>query len=246
MPVDFFSSHSVFRVEELEAFYEKMGRPKSGIKPLLAYHVSQRTLINVRRGVYSHPSASATAIASRLTDDAVVSHDGALCFHGLGDDLSATISTTHRVDSFGDSATFYRAVRVTPAELQHEVQRVAIDDIPGRVTSLEKTFVDCFTRLPYAPEPEDLRDMLSKAAPRLDLDKLVSLTVRTDSPLVVSRVGFFLQASIRNVDGPLLARLDRRALPKPDYFRRSDRPNRRSIASRWRLIVPNAWLTWLG
>ena len=101
-PLEFFARHPVFSLDEFEAAYEKMGRASKSASRILAWHVKEGRLFNVRRGLFVCADAfDPWVLASRLADDVVISHDGALSFHrvtGLGNRISFTThSRTSRV-----------------------------------------------------------------------------------------------------------------------------------------------------
>lgn len=246
-PFDFIAQHQVFRVEEFEAAYREMGRKPSSARAALAYHVNQERLWVVRRGVYAHfDRIDEWLLASKLTPDAVVSHDGALSLRALaplGDSLSFLTAQRTTPTLFED--LLCRPLRVTPRELTTDVETVQRLGQPVRVTTLERTLVDCLERLDRAPAPEDLLRIFLKTERQTSANAMIERALTFKSPLLVSRLAFFLECGKRELEVYDLQRLHKYSLRAPDYFLRSARSPEDSIISKWNLIVPpSLWRRW--
>lgn len=239
-PAEFIGQRVVFRGEELEAWYE--ARADGGAKrarALLGYHVRTGRLQLVRRGVYAHAGCcDGPLIASRLTEDAVVAFDAALLMRALVlETYRACFLTTQRVKPFTYSETEYRPVQIPRAWWStREVETVERGGLLVRVTSLERSLVDCVERLELAPELSQLVGAFRQAT-TLDVDELLGIAELRGSRLLMSRLAYCLQASGRLLSAAELVRLETRGLQRPDYFSRAQRSGEDRIISRWNLIV---------
>lgn len=238
-PMDFISQRAVFRGEEVEAWYLETQRapdPVASARALLAWHVRQKNLQVVRRGVYAHADCfDQWLIGSRLRPDAVLAFDAALTLRELAiESYRICFFTQHQMRSFCFCDTEFRAVLVEHRPT--EVETIERAGLPVRVTSLERTFVDCAERLELAPELPALVEAF-KRAERLDLDVLLELALRRKSRLLISRLAFLLLASGRALAPSTRLFLEQHGLQRPDYFLRSIRQKGDRIISRWNLII---------
>lgn len=239
-PMDFISQRAVFRGEEVEAWYEEVQRgganSSARARDLLAWHVRKGKLRIIRRGVYAHANCfDQWLIGSRLRRDAVLAFDAALTLRELAvETYRVSFFTQVQMQSFCFCETEYRAVLVKHPPTEVEIVERA--GLPVRVTSLERTFVDCAERLELAPELPALVEAF-KRAERLDLDVLLELALRRNSRLLISRLAFFLLASGRALAPSTQLFLEQHGLQRPDYFLRSIRQKGDRIISRWNLII---------
>lgn len=88
----FFSTDTVFKVEEVQQFLTEHGstNPNTG-KALLTYHRSRGRIVSIRRGLYSsvpagHDPATYAVdpvlVTAKLADDAVLAYHSALEYYG--------------------------------------------------------------------------------------------------------------------------------------------------------------------
>lgn len=239
-PAAFIAQHPVFSLDELRAAYRSMGRNPNNARDLVAYHLAQGALLLVRRGLYAHPTwVDPWVLASRLTPDAVIAWDGALSFHKLiGVGHSLHFASTRRSPTLQWNEVIFQVVRLT--ELPN-ADFVYSSGQQIRVTSVEKTLVDCLDRLDLAPPLEDLWKAF-RNAPHLDSEKLLRhLRNLQRGPLLASRLGLFLEARKR-VDYDLRVELAKLGLQAPAYFDRANREKNMRIISRWNLIAGDALL----
>ncbi|MFZ5443866.1 MAG: type IV toxin-antitoxin system AbiEi family antitoxin domain-containing protein [Myxococcota bacterium] len=219
-------------------WYAERGRPSAAAFKTLAYSVARGRLCVVRRGVYAHvDSLDPWLIASRLTNDAVIAFDGALSLFGLGGPSDrVSFLTAQRTRTLVFNEWILQPLRVDESELWTEVMVLERGGVEMRVTSLERTFIDCLRRLSRAPEVPALVDAFCRAR-TLDVDHLLRLAYLHGSRLLVSRLAFFLYAA--GYELPMLTWLDleHRGLRKPDYFVRSARTRNDRIIGKWSLIV---------
>ncbi len=243
-PVDFISQRQVFRIEELEQAYRDMGRSAASAQATVRYHVKAGRLFVVRHGVYTRTSGwDPWLIGSRLTADAVISHDGALSHWGctgVGHRVSFITATRTGVTRFNE--VIYQSLRVESGWLLGEVATVERFGQPLQVTSLARTLVDCLALLSRGPEPVELFELFRSTARATDPAVMMRHARQYDSPLLMSRLAFFLSSTRSDLTTRQLHTLEREGLPAPDYFQRTTRSKKDTIVSRWNLIVPPALL----
>lgn len=254
-PLEFIKQHAVFTVEEFRAAYLALDRDARAAHDTLAYHVRSGRIVSVRRGLYARAGwVDPWLLASKIVPDAVISHDGALSFHGLtGAGYRLTYMTTRRLEDFCHGEIVYQPLRVTAARLRStDAQTFEREHAFVRVSTLEQALVDCLADLdrvpgtgkdleaPRAlPNLDELFDVFSRSADATNLDHLVSLALARKSPLLTSRLGFFLQCSRkRKLDERQVGRLEAHMLPAPAYFLRSARTKHDVLLGRWNLILP--------
>lgn len=145
----------------------------------------QGRLIRVSRGVYIHPETDPTEHHSyvevaKAVPSAVFCLLTALCIHNIGTQNPSkvwiAIPRNHRPPS---ALPVLRVVRMNPEQYQSGVEIRNFEGVQVRVTTLEKTLVDCFRlrRLVGHDVPyEALRDAVNRT--RLDYDKLHQLSAK--------------------------------------------------------------------
>jgi predicted transcriptional regulator of viral defense system len=242
-PLDYLAEHSVFTLEEYRAFYASSGRNPDGAHENLSYHVRNGALRSVRRGLYARPGwVDPWLLASKFAPDAIISHDGALSFHGfVGVGNRVSLLTTKRVASWVSTSSELIIQPMQVSRLRHEFNLASTfvrEDSALRVSTLEQALVDCLETLDRTPPGVDLLQLFRDCAQATHPRALATCAINRQSPLLVSRLGFFLQCSRRGVDEEVLRELDRHALPEPDYFVRSQRGPNDVLLGRWNLILP--------
>ncbi|MEZ5065875.1 MAG: type IV toxin-antitoxin system AbiEi family antitoxin domain-containing protein [bacterium] len=251
---DFMASHPVFTREEIVAAHTGAGRSSRTTTNLLARHVAGGRLLRIRQGLYATvpPGASADSfspdpylVAGRSRDDAVVAYHSALAFHGRA------YSTWHRVQFL--TAARVRSFRFRGYEFLGIQAPAAVRDLPDfgggvlvrphagaqcRVTSLERCFVDLLQAPEHGGDWEEMCRSFEMIE-FLNVDLVVQLTLRMQSALTVSRVGYFLERHRTTwmVGDSHLGALESRAPGQPRYLD----PRRASGAldRRWNLVVPD-------
>ena len=238
-PADFISQRRVFRLDELRAEYRAMGRKPSAAHDTVAYHLGTGRLVVVRRGVYTHAECSdPPLIASKLTADAVLSHEGALLLRGLAlDDHGCCFLTATRTGITRYAGCVYQPIRVAPSSLWPDVETLERSGQALRATTLERTYVDCLTRLDRSPPPEHLLKTFVATAPTLDVDRILFTARRSGSPLVTSRVAFFLACARSALTRKQAQHLERDGVQVPTYFLRSARTKNDALISPCNLII---------
>lgn len=246
----FFAEKPVFTsVEFAEAF---QGKGERANQALLDYHVGAGNLIRVRRGLYAVVPATSSAdrfianpllVAGKITVDSIISHHSALRFYGVAQSIRriVTFTTKHKdTKAFEFQGSIFQPV-LTPKLLLEAGKAdtlVSAEDYQGgriKVTSIERTVVDCIDRFDIAG---GLEEVLRSCDNFLALDELelVRYLKLLGSRTTIAKVGFFVEA-IGLVRNPDMMELLRDQLPKaPTYLFRDDRQGK--LVKRWNLIVP--------
>lgn len=246
----FFSAKPVFTSVEFEEAFP--GKGERANQALLNYHVGAGNLLRVRRGLYAVVPATSNAdrfianpllVAGKIRDDSIISHHSALRFYGVAQSIRriVTFTTKHKdTKSFEFQDSIFQPV-LTPKLLLEAGKTdilVSTENYHGgqlKVTSIERTVVDCIDRFDIAG---GLEEVLRSCDNLLALDELelVSYLKLLGSRTTIAKVGFFVEA-IGLVRNPDIMELLRDHLPKaPTYLFRDDRQGK--LVKRWNLIVP--------
>jgi predicted transcriptional regulator of viral defense system len=256
---DFFNENPVFRHEAFVAFLESAGSYRTKTREaLLAYHVKASHLLRLRRGLYAVVPRGFTPedypvdpylLAGCLTVDAVLSHHGALQFHGKAYSVhhrftyltrNARRSFEFRGQEFV-AIPFPRVLLTQQAELFGVTpERHAGGDV--RVTSLERTLVDVLVRPDLGGGWEEVWRSL-ESVEYFDLEQVTDYTLKLRSAAAVAKVGFYLEQhrDALMVEESHLACLREHIPKQPRYLERSNRTSGKLVPA-WNLIVPPAVL----
>lgn len=248
----FFARHPVFRVEEFSAARQETKRVSQ--HALLSHHVSMGRLIHVRRGLYAVVPEGFTAdsymvdaylVAAKATDDAILAYRSALAFHGYGYSVhnSMTYLTAKRESTkFDFQGTEFVGVTQPKILTKQGKESIFVDSVDRagmqiRVTSLERTLVDCFDRLDLAGGIEEAWRSLETVS-YLNVKPIFEYLALLDNAVTTAKVGLFLEMNKERLH---LSENDidtlRNRRPKtPTYMFRSERTGR--LVSNWNLIVP--------
>lgn len=252
---EFFATHPVFTAKELTAY---LGRHKTRSrwteKALLAYHLRQKHIIRVRRGLYATvapgnkldaPSVDPYLLAARMTDDAVLAYHTALEFHGRA--YSAFQHFYYLTDSSA-RVIVYRNYRFQPVKFPRKLREqgnthFSVLDrersgLPLRVTSLERTFVDALDRPDLCGGWEEVWRSL-ESVEFFDLDQIVEYSLLLRNATTIAKVGFFLEQHRQAlmVEESHLRSLREHRPRSPHYVARGNKPSGH-LFPQWNLIVP--------
>jgi predicted transcriptional regulator of viral defense system len=248
----FFARHPVFSVDEFAA--ARIETKRVSQHALLSHHIRAGRLLHVRRGLYAAVPEGFRAdsymvdpylIVARATDDAIVAYRSALALHGYSYSVHNTMTylTAKRESTkFMFQGTEYIGVTQPTALLKQGLESTGVDlvDRVGmhiRVTSLERTLVDCFDRLDLAGGIEEAWRSL-EAVTYLKLKPLLDYIVLLDNAVTSAKVGFFLDMNKErlHVSEKDLDFLRGRRPQHPTYMFRSERAGK--LVPVWNLIVP--------
>jgi len=109
-----------------------------------------------------------------------------------------------------------------------------------RVSSKERTFIECIDRVQYAGGWEECTKSLAELS-GIDFEKLVGLTLHQRKQILLRQVGYFLEF-LRNtspfyehISQYLLERLRTQVENSPQYLVRGENGK---LSARWRLYIP--------
>jgi len=227
-------------------------RPRT-VDSLLSKHLARGRIVRVRRGLYATVPHGARReafavdpylVATKVAEDATVSHHAALQFHGRSYSVwsQVTFLTRHHPRPFEFGATQFVPVRppravVTQPDLGGGVELVRHAGGVVRVTTCERALVDVL----HAPEHgggwEEIWRSL-ETVEFFDLDAVISYTLALKNALTAARVGLYLEQHRDDlfVEERHLRSLQAHRPRQNRYFDRTRQPG--TLVPRWRLIVP--------
>ena len=197
-----------------------------------------------RIGLFRERVPDPLVVASKLVPDSVIAYHSALEAHGVAHSpftrvTFLTASTPVRLSYRG-----YKFVGLSPKprQLREKTWRASVEPTRRgqellRVTSRERTLVDCLDRLQWSGGPEELFRSLG-GFPALNVDKVVGYLDVLQSPAISARVAWVLFARpdhwhLTDADRGLF----RRRLGKgPHFFGR--RTSAMRFVPEWSLYVP--------
>lgn len=251
----FFKRSPVFTTEEMMSFLREQGSSSRWTcKSLLAYHVKQGRILRVRRGFYatipegvnSHEySVDPYLLASKITNDAVLSHHTALEYHGCAYSTfyRFTYLSSKPSQSFTFQSVVFKGLRF-PMKLvkkRKELFGVTVSsrlELDVRVTSLERTVVDLLDRPRWGGSWEEIWRSL-ESIEFFNLDHVIEYALLLENSSTIAKVGFFLEQHRENlmVEESHLKILKKHRTKSPHYFdRNSKKPGR--FLKEWNLVVP--------
>ena len=214
---DFFESHPVFTLQQLEQSI-RPGDPRGrqALKLFLSRLCRKGSLGRIRRGLYYvvPPNETSEAcrvdvqlVASLMAWDSVLAYTTALEHH-----LGLNAPATDRVFFLSDQKirpTLFRDTLFTPCSFSDRLRRIGWEtfgvemDDQGlaiiRVTSPERSLVDILDRLSFCGGWRTLWPLL-KQLHALDLDRIVEYLKLCDNPSTTVRTGWFLDKYGDNFD----------------------------------------------
>ena len=192
----------------------------------------------VRRDLYAAVDAGGAIpnrfqIASRITDDACVSHHGAFEYYGCANQVFHYVyfATKQRIRPF-----WYEGLRYYPLASRGNVGVIETDD-GVRVTSPERTVIDGIADFGWAGGLEELLHCILDAPP-LDADKLLEALEMYDRGLLYQRSGYILETLREDLNLPeaFFEACERRCSAHRAYlFQREDNF---VLHRRWNLYAP--------
>ena len=239
---EYIETHAVFTTRTL--------REACGGEPSISNALSRATAAGkvekVRNGLYVSRTGRFTGmtidpyrIAATFDDSAIFSYHSALELHGLAHSLSTRIqfrSANPRLTFRYAGNTFER----------YESERdIMIDTVYAesygsvQVTTREKTFIDCMSRMRFCGGAEEVLHSLA-GLPYLNLETVEDLLL-TYPASVTARAGWYLEMNAQrwHVESGLLERLSARLPVKANYyFDSTARKGAQSFNARWKLNFP--------
>jgi predicted transcriptional regulator of viral defense system len=249
---NFFAEHPVFRYEELLAYLQAHGKYNlNTLKALLQYHLAKKNISRIRRGYYMVTSHlfhqlqnDNILIAGRMTEDAVISYHTAIEFHALSYSiyqLSYLCTVLPKGKILSQHGSYQQVAHPKPLQSSDIFFETKLYDRQGldiRVTTVERTLVDCLDKPQFSGGWEEIWRSL-ESANFLDVDRIVQYALRFNNATTIAKVGFFLEQYQQqfSVDEKLLFILEKHK-PKSKHYMQYNKRELNQYAKRWNLIVP--------
>jgi len=259
---NFFKDHFLFHSEELVAYLRSQDNFNSHtLKAGLKYHISKNHLARIRRGYYLVKSDylpgvyvenDALLIAGRMTSDSVISYHSAMEFHGLAYSMHSLVyfNSDEKIGELNCPYGHYQQI-VHPLALKpdHLFLETKVHDRSGmdiRVTTIERTLVDCLHRPNFCGRWEEIWRSFESVS-FLDIDRVIQYALQLGNVTTIAKLGFFLEQHQEqfSVKEELLNELAR-SRPKSRHYMEKNYQGPVKNLTRWNLIVPLAVIekTW--
>ncbi len=213
--------------------------------------VDKGRLRRVRRGIYvvlspiegiEGYSMDKFLIASKIKDRYYLGFHTALefygCAHSLYNEVYLSVKEGDRFDTFKFQGVRFRPVFVT--DVDTEVEKKAYNNAVLRVSSKERTFIDCIDRVQYAGGWEECLKSLEGLS-GLDFKRLLSLLQEYKKDILFRRVGYILEllkkhsVFYEHMEEHILEDIEEYATETPRYLIRGKSG---PLNSRWNLYIP--------
>jgi predicted transcriptional regulator of viral defense system len=242
----YLEEHPVFTLDE---FRSEMGTGHSAYN-LLTRAVRRGLADRVMRGVYvsragrySKEEPDPYLVAAATSPDAVMVYHSALELHGLAHSPSRRVqfTATRATPRFTYRGFDYRRYdlprTVSPADAVKSTTLVSRPSGVVRVTTRERTLVDCVNRTDLSGGLEEVSRSLA-ALPYVDATKVLAYLRELASPTAVARAGWFLEQRAREwyVSEDALAEMRTMLGKGPYYLARSNEAG--TWVPSWRLYLP--------
>ena len=157
--------------------------------------VKSRKVVKVRNGLYvkvnelGYPLITKFEIATKISYDAYVCYHSALEYYGVANQVfnSVTVGTTIRFNNFTFNDIEYLR---KPFKINAQIVDSITADI--RVTSLERTIIDCIEDIEEGGGIEEILNAIDQIR-TLDENKLLEVLKEYDSVFLYQKVGFILE-----------------------------------------------------
>jgi predicted transcriptional regulator of viral defense system len=184
------NSYQIFSLGELKAqFGDEFARIFRALKSL----IHDGIIINIHKGLYCRPGFSdQNVLAYYLAPKGGIAYWSALHFYGLTDQFPNTV--------FVQSPTLIRDKKIMGTQYKFvkvKAQKITQLEVQGRgnskfkVTSIEKTIVDCFDEMDYSGGWEILIHALKMA--KLNSEKLIDACNAVGNISTTKRLGYLIE-----------------------------------------------------
>ncbi len=247
---DYLAGHHVFTIREFGNALP-VGSSPAAAKHRLDHAVERGWAERVMRGVYvsrfglfATRNPDSLVLASKLGSDVVISHASALVALGLSHNVLRRVTFSSAARPFRRTYGAYEYVRLKMPQgmakesvlSRHTLAR-HIDGEPVRVTTRERTLVDCLADPRWGGGLEMLLRSVG-AVPSWRLDDVLDYLDLLGSPTVVARTAWVLSlgSSQWRLEDDALQALRDRIGTGPYYL--GDRERAARFVAHWRLYVP--------
>lgn len=235
-----YAGKTVFTTKDLKPLVPK---PKS----LLDNLVRKKWVLKIRKGVYiivpfeagERGAASYTvhsfAIASVLVKPYYIGYWSALNHHGLTDQTPAAVyvATTKPTNSRRVLDSEFRFVTI-PSRKMFGIMEAEIEKRKVRISSKEKTIVDCLDHPEHAGGVEEIAKALYFSKDEFDPRKLVAYAEKIGNTAVIKRLGYL--TGMMRLDG-ISKLISRTKLASGYSLLDPALPRRGRIVEKWKLIL---------
>lgn len=195
-----FSGKTIFTIKDIE---QHVAKPKNFLDNL----VRKRWILKVKKGVYvivpfeagETGAASYTVhsfiIASLLVKPYYVGYWSALNYHGLTDQTppAVYIATANPRNSRRILNADFRFVTIPPRKM-FGVEETEIEKRKVRISSPEKTIVDCLDHPEHCGGVEEVAKAMYFAKDEIDFRKVILLAKKLGNSAVLKRLGYIAEA----------------------------------------------------
>lgn len=248
----FFAKYPVFHYGELRDYLsQEAPYNETTLKTLVQYHINKQHIARIYRGYYAVVSdlksqgtitEDPLLIAGRFADDSIIAYHSALSYHAMAYTiLDKIFFLTKKRASFEHSNLTYRAINhPSPLKTDNYFVETKLYDRQGldiRVTSVERTLVDCLHKPQFSGGWEEIwraADMINF----VDSQHIIDYALLLKNASTIAKLGFYLehnQAQL-NVDESTLKILEKKKPKSTHYMTKDDKYNRH--VKRWNLMVP--------
>jgi predicted transcriptional regulator of viral defense system len=182
-------------------------------------------------------------VASKIRKQYYIGFHTALEYYGSAysvfNDAYVCVQAKDRFDPFS-----YRRFKFKPVFTKDIISHIAEKPYGQsflRVSSKERTFIECIDRVQYAGGWEECIKSLAELG-GIDFEKLVTMTLHQRKQILLRQVGYFLEL-LRNtspfyehISQDLLEKLRTQAKGSPQYLVRREKGE---LNTRWHLYIPN-------
>ena len=184
------NSLQIFSLNELKLrFIDHFASIFRALKSL----IHEGVIINIQKGIYCRPGFSdQNVLAYYLAPKGGIAYWSALHYYGLTDQFpnSVFVQSTSLIRDKKIMGTLYKFIKVKPNKiLQLETQ--GRGNSKFKVTSIEKTIVDCFDEMDYSGGWEIVIQALKMA--KLNNKKLIAACDALGNISTIKRLGFLIE-----------------------------------------------------
>lgn len=228
-------------VDPMVSELKRLGSLRDAVRRGLAHRVKGELYVS-DAGSFRGKVPNSVLIASKIVDDAVISHHTALEVHAVAHSQLETAFFTTPVKVPNFRAEGYRFRRVAPPPvadviLREYETRVPVGDSLVTVTTPERTLVDCLAGAWFSGGPEELLRSVGGFS-SMSAERAWRYAQLLDSPSVTARLGWVLElfASRWGPDPHVLQQM-RSCIVNEAYWLGVGQPPTRFV-SRWQLYLP--------
>jgi len=209
-------------------------------------------LERIRRGLYaaippteSSPIVDKFLIATKIRENYYLGFHTALEYHGCAYSAHNEAYTCVKPEQRFTPFTFHNYIfkPVFTSDLEAEIEEKEYRGHTIRISSKERTFVECLDRVIYAGGWEEALKSLENLG-GLDLQKIRNLLIQTDKQILVRKTGFVLELLkiksmfYEHLPESTLEEIEEEVHGAPTYLIRNIGG---PLNTRWRLYIPKGF-----